>query len=910
MRVMTLAVIAGFALAPAPLHAQRPATGRVVGRVTDEVTGAPVSGAVVGVAAGGMQTSSGIDGRYTLQNMPAGRLALAIRAIGYAPKTVAGVVVTAGTVAVLDITLAPQAVQLSEITVAAAEQGSVAQGLEEQRFSVAIINSISVEQLTRSPDADAGQAVQRISSVAVQDGRYVIVRGLGERYTTTSLNNARLPSPEPDRKVVPLDLFPSSLLQSVSASKTFTPDQPGDFSGAQVNLQTREFDHGRMISLSTSAGWNSATTFRTLPLAPRAGLEWLGFVSSRRQLPVAVRDAGNLAGLSASALPGLIGSFRNAWSAQSGGRAPAGSIGVSVGGEDPVFGQLIGYVGSLTYATGTDVRKNEVRALAVADDSGRTRPENEYRGETATASVLWGGVLNLVTRIGTGTKLAIDNTYSRGGDNSVVRAFGQNEEFQRNFDITRLSFVARSVRSSQLRGEHLLAQRHTVSWAVTSSGVTRDEPDRSDLIYDARRDSLTGVVTPLRWWGGPRSGNRTFSTLRESGWQGDLSWKWALGPMASLKAGSQYRSTHRTADTRSYDIVNVGLSDAELQQAPEQIFRQADHLSLLANAFGGSYAAADRLWAGFALVELPLTRTIRVTGGARVEHSAVRVATHTPTGALSVAHPVTTDVLPSVALTTTLGENAQLRLAVSQTLSRPEYRELSSVCYFEILGGLTVCGNDALHRALIRNFDVRWEWYLASGELVSVGAFAKDFRNPIERILLGTTGATTAGFVNTQGATNWGVELEIRKNLGFLAGALRPFVLNANATLMRSRIRIGADSVASLTNSRRPMVGQSPYVLNVGLAYTSPRDAVSATVLWNVVGPRIVEAGTIPLPDTYEAARPLLDAALRIALRRGLSVKLDVRNLLDTPVRISQGEVTRSGYTVGRSLSVGVSVEP
>lgn len=908
MRVIVLVLAACLALVPGPLNAQRPATGRVVGRVTDEATGAPVSGAVVGVAAGGVQVSSGIDGRYTLLNMPTGRLALAIRAIGYAPKTVGGVGVTAGEVTVQDVVLSSQAVELAEITVAAAAQGSAAQALEEQRFSLNIVNAISIEQIARSPDGDAGQAVQRISGVAVQDGRYVIVRGLGERYTTTSLNSARLPSPEPDRKVVPLDLFPANLLQAVTASKTFTPDQPGDFSGAQVNLQTREFDRGRVLTWSTSTGWNSAATFRTLPAAPRTGMEWLGFAGGPRRLPAAVREAGNLTGVTSSQMSALIGAFRNTWSPGESGRAPSGSVGVSLGGEDPIFGRLVGYVGSLTYSNGTDVRRDEERALAVADAGGRTRPQNEYHGETVTSSVLWGGILNLTTRVGVGTKFSFDNTYSRGGDNSVVRAFGHNEEFQRDFDITRLSFVARSVRSNQLRGEHLFARAHTVSWAITSSGVTRDEPDRSDLVYEARRDSATGAVTPLRWWGGPRSGNRTFSTLRENGWQGDLNWQWALGPTLSVKAGGQYRSTDRSADTRSYDIVNVALDDAELQQSADRIFRQTDKLSLLANALGGSYDAGDHLWAGYALVEFPLTRRLRVTGGARVEHSAVRVATRTPAGALSVADPVTTDVLPALAVTVAVRENVQLRFAASQTLSRPEYRELSGVCYFEILGGLTVCGNDALHRALIRNFDARWEWFPASGEVVSLGAFAKDFTDPIERILVGTTGATTAGFVNTAGATNWGVEFEVRKNLGFVSRALQPFALEANATVMRSRIRIGADRVASLTNADRPMVGQSPYVLNLGFGYAAPRGTFSATVLYNIVGERIVEAGTLPLPDTYEDARPMLDAALRVSLRPGVSVKLDAKNLLDTPVRITQGQVTRSRYTVGRSVSVGVSI--
>jgi outer membrane receptor protein involved in Fe transport len=258
-----------------------------------------------------------------------------------------------------------------------------------------------------------------------------------------------------------------------------------------------------------------------------------------------------------------------------------------------------------------------------------------------------------------------------------------------------------------------------------------------------------------------------------------------------------------------------------------------------------------------------------------------------------------------------VGRNQQLRLAASQTLSRPEYRELSSVCYFEILGGTTVCGNSTLERARILNLDARWEWYPTGGELLSVGVFAKRFDQPIERILVGTTGATTASSVNTEGAQNYGVEFELRKNLGTLLGsAFLPFSVTANVTLMRSEIRIGAEDVTNLTNSDRPMVGQSPYVANLGLGYTSPGGRLMATALYNVVGRRIVEVGTLPLPDTYEEERHLVDLAVRYEVTRTMGLKLDLRNVLDAPYELTQGTVIRHRYTAGRSVSLGASWQP
>jgi hypothetical protein len=898
------------------VHAQvapAPRTGRVVGHVLDEKTGAPISGAQVGIAAGGAPVASAIDGRYTLLGVPEGTIAIAVRAIGYSPKTVSGIVVRAGGVASQDLTLTPQTVQLEEINVTAeAEHGTVAAGLAEQHDAPGIINAVTAEQISRSPDSDAGQAVQRVSGVTVQDGRFVFVRGLGERYTTTSINDARIPSPEPERKVVPLDLFPSNLLESVATAKTFMPDQPGDFSGAQVDLRTREFDRGRVSTWSLTAGWNGASTGRALPLAPRSSSEWLGFAGSGRNLPAAVAAQGNLASTPPSQIPVLVGSFRNVWSAQLRRGAPQASTSFTLGGEDPLFRQLIGYVLSASYGHSTEVRANEERAVAVADGTGQgTRARDAYRGSTATVSVLWGGIANFTARLGAGTKLTFNNTYTRSGDNSAVRAAGLNEEFAQTFDITRLTYVSRSVRSSQLAGEHLLGGRHTIAWAATASGVTREEPDRSDLIYEAAIDSVTGRVTPVSWFGGERSANRTFSSLEESGWQLDGSWQMRLGGGGgAVKVGGQYRTTDRDADTRSYDILNLSLTDQELRLPPEQLFQKTDQLALVANAFGGRYRAADRLTAGYAQLDLPVGGRVRLVGGARIENSRVAVTTTLPDGSVTTARPTNTDVLPSLALTVDLGRSHQVRVSATQTLSRPEYRELTGVPYFDILGGLTVYGNAGLRRALIQNFDARWEWYPGDDGVVSIGAFAKHFRDPIERVLVATTGATTVGFVNADGANDYGIEFEIRGGLSSVLGpAFSPFTVSANATLIKSRIEIGNDTISSLSNNLRPMVGQAPYVVNLALAYTSPRGRTSATLFYNVVGRRITEAGNLPRPDAYEEARNLLDASVRLTVSRRLGLKLEAKNILDAPYRVTQGSVTRQRYTTGRLFAAGLTWE-
>ena len=324
---------------------------------------------------------------------------------------------------------------------------------------------------------------------------------------------------------------------------------------------------------------------------------------------------------------------------------------------------------------------------------------------------------------------------------------------------------------------------------------------------------------------------------------------------------------------------------------------------------GGSYSADDKLVAGYGMFQLYLTAKLELLGGARVERSEVTVLTQPTVGASVTTNPIYTDLLPSVALNYRISETHTLRFAATQTLSRPEYRELAPVQYREVIGGDNILGNAALERALIQNYDARWEWYPNPAEVISIGLFAKRFKDPIERIYQATSGTRVVSFLNAESGQNYGVEFEARKNLRFLSPKLLNFSGQLNTTVMKSRIRIG-DGIASKLNDERAMVGQAPYVVNGGLTYTSTSGALSATILYNVVGRRIVNSAEAPLPDVYEKARQMVDFSLRFPILTGVKGKLDVRNLLDTPFEIEQGTVTREYYRTGRIFTVGLSWQP
>jgi hypothetical protein len=902
----------GLALLASPAAAQAP-TGRIIGRVVDAAAGAPIAGAEVELVNAATSQATALDGRYALRDVPAGEASIRVRMIGYRSKVVSGIHVVAGQATAQDISLDVATVELDEIAVTSeAERGSVSRALDEQRTAVGVVNVVSAEQISKSPDSDAGQAIQRVSGVTVQDGKYIAVRGLGERYTTTQLNGARLPSPDPEKKVVPLDLFPSGLLASISTAKTFTPDQWGDFSGAQVNLTTREFPARRQFSLSISSGLNTAATGKDIIRAPRTGGEWLGFAGSARALPAPLVGVRTLGGRTDAEINGMIASFRNAWAPVTGTGSANQSVSLALGGSGPVAGLDLGYVGSLSYGYSQEARADEVRALPNVEGDSLV-PIDRYTGSTGRNAVLWGGLLNLSTHFGTTSKLSFNNSYSRSADNEANQLAGFNEEFATPLILSRLTFTARSVRSDQLTGEHLLGDRHTVDWSVTNSRVTRDEPDRSDLSYIGTPDPVTGALVRGPWFAGEFSATKTFSTLTEDGWDFAGNYRLALGSLnrpVMLKTGVAYRMVDRDADSQPYDVQNRNLTVAERSVDPAQLFdgtyAMDGRLTLFVDQVGGQYTARDRITASYAMLDVPLGERLHLIGGGRLERWALDLTSWDRT--LSRDSTVlrrNTDLLPAVSLNYSLAPDQNLRFAASQTLSRPEYREITNVQSFNPIDGTFLFGNTNLQRARIQNYDLRWEWFPHEGEVVSLGVFAKRFSDPIERVFVFTSGAAALSYVNAASASDIGAELEFRKRLDGIAAGLRDFTLFSNVTLMRSRITPG-DS--SLTSIERPLVGQAGYIVNAGLSYS--RGGWSGTVLYNVVGRRIAEAGFRPYPDVYEEPRHLLDLSLEVPVMNAVALKLNGKNLLDSRVRFTQGTVDRLSYRAGRVVSLGAQWHP
>ena len=912
---LSIRVAAALLLSAATMHAQQ--ASRIEGLVLDADTRRPIADAGVQVVGTTLGTMTNADGAYRIGNVPPGTVTIQVRRLGYQPRTVTGLMLAEGAARSDTVLLSTAVARVASVEVRAnVDRGSVESTLDEQKDATGIVSSVGAEQISRSPDANAAQAVQRVSGVTVQDGKYVFVRGLGERYTTTSLNGARMPSPEPERKVVPLDLFPSGLLQSVTTSKSFTPDLSGDFSGAHVDIRTREFPGERQLTYGASVGYLDGAYAAEIPFAPGVGGEAFALAGAGRALPSVARQAGDLTSVTQQDKNQIINSFRDVWRAGSRTARPNMSLRGSMGGSERFVGKRVGYLVSGTYSYSQDVREEQTRALARPETGGLQSAYNQFQGTTSSESVLWGGLLNLSSLLGPSSRVDLNALYNRTADNEARVEHGNYEDLGLPLEIQRLDYVERSMWSTQVRGEHDHA-RQGLDWSLSASGVTRNQPDKSELVYEVVPAS-SGASASRLWLNTLAEGAvRTFAELDEKAGEAKATYRREIGALdrsITLKLGGLARGAMRDAGTSSYGIFAPSMDEARRALPPEELFGgrftapDSTVLSVRSLAQGGSYSAEEGVFAGFAMADVPLGGAFALTTGARVEHSDARITARSTIGDRNFTKRAFTDVLPAAVLTYRPTASQALRASASRTLARPEYRELAAIRTRDVLGGVDVRGNPDLVRTRIDNLDLRWEFYPRRGELLSAAVFAKRFHDPIERVFTASNTNSIVTFVNAEGADNYGVELEVRKSLDEIADILAPLSVNASATVMRSEIRLGGQSAAS-TNANRAMVGQAPYVVNAGLTYSDAGGNGSATLLYNRVGTRISEAGEQPLPDVRELARNMLDLSVRLPARRSMQVRFDVKNLLGAEHRLQQGSVLRESYGIGRVFQFGITVQ-
>lgn len=933
---LALALLALLTLAAAPLAAQQ--TGRIAGRVVNP-QGEPVVAGQVAVQGTALRTSTDVQGRYTLSGVPAGTHTVTATALGYSSKTVTGVAVAAGATAALDLALAGETLQLEALTVTAeAERGSTGALLSDRRNAATVQDAIGADQISQTPDGDAAAAVRRVPGVSVVDGKYVYVRGLGERYGQTTLNGASLPSPIPDRKAVPLDIIPTALLESVVTAKTYSPDQPGDYAGGLVQIETRSAPTERVLRASSSFGFVQGATGAQGLTYGGGGV--LGFDDGTRGLPAGIARNAAVNGLPAdpAARQSLVRDLTAApWGPGDADVPLNGGFGLAYGNEFNVLGRPLGLVGTLSWSS--SVSQPEDRAERIFAISGDDPVEQANFAATATArEATLGALFNASLRINGTDRITGTVVYNRLAETEARTLSGTYQNVGPYVDQYRVRYVDNTLASTQLRGEHYLAGLGNLSfkWRLAYSYAGRLEPGTRTAIYTAAEEDAQRLFAFSR----TESGLLLHQDLDDHAWNPGVDLKLPapfLGSTATLGFGGSADVRDRGVYARRIRLGTQSLTAADQALSPQELFTAerigdgAGQFTLSEATFAGdNYDADFTVWAGYAMLDAEILPRLRLSGGARIEAAEMNVMPTNPLGLTLQEYPSAslenTDILPGVNLTWQATADMNVRAAVSQTVARPQFRELAPYLYTDYFGGQTVVGNPYLERTRILNTDLRWELFLGSGSVVSVSGFYKRFDQPIEplALVLGTNPALT--YANADHADLYGTELELRGNLGRIVPALAELSLNSNLTLVHSSVTAGDATIFSFdqpltpaaisaSSESRPLFGQSPYVINAGVTWDHAATGSTATLLYNRFGRRLDAFGGQALPDVFEEGRTQLDFTVEQALPRGIALKLSGTRLLGDEVRFTQSfpngdKVVTRQYDLGRAFSLGLSWEP
>ena len=920
-RLALYAFLSGIGALPATVRAAGPTGGAVAGIVVDKSTGSPIAGAELELVGTEQKTRTTVDGRYSVRAAP-GTYALRISAVGYMPARLTDVAVTAGGTTRVDASLEPAGTASVEVieVVAKADTATEETQLLLRKKADVLSDTISAEVIKKTPGSAAADLVKRAPAVTVKDNKYLFVRGLSERYTAATLNGSKLPSTDPNRRAVPLDLFPADFLESLSIIKSYTPDLPGDFSGGLADLKLRNFPSQLKYGFSIKGGANSQTTFSDFDTYKGSKYDTFGYGESFREIPQGTPNPfDNLS-------PNRFAQarrFRDIWNVDSITAPPDFAVDASVGNTLGPLGFQIGGVFANTYRFRTE-RQKQFRNAGDLDDP-EISLSDDFLANRSTYETGIGALLTAAYRIGWDHTLTLRTLFNHGSEDQVKTAQGETENLglvgqvqqQIEFEYSEEQLVF-----SQFAGEHEFDWLR-VDWRSAIAQTIADQPDTR---FQARNGAPGGpyefVADSL---GGQRLYNKMDETLSDSGVDFTVPFETRLpftdvwkGLAARLKFGGGYLYRIRHFEQRRFQyLVPPGAFDLTL---PTEVLLAPGNIKPGGVDFGeltakrDQYDATEKVLGGYGMLDLPIVRDrLRVVGGVRYEDSHITTHVFTDEGDLLPSEIPNNNVnfLPGVSLIYSPIDDMNVRLAWSQTVSRPDFRELAPAEFPAQRGERAMVGNPFLQQADITSYDARWEWFFSPTEILSVGFFYKELTKPIEQTVIQRASDLVNSFANADTGWVYGLEFEGRKNFQFLWPQLRDLSILSNATWAQSEVTAPRGSTLEVqTNTTRQLQGQPNFIVNVALEYSPPRFG-SFRLLYNVIDDRISDVGTFGLPDIIETRRHQLDAVLIFPLQDlagvPLSLKLGVSNILNEPIEYTQGGETQLRYTTGVSFGLGLS---
>lgn len=870
-------------------------TGTLSGKVTSASNNEALTGVTIYNAAKKINVTTDVEGRFSIRLAP-GSYELTFSLTGYKTKTINEIAVTNGQLNELNIVLVEQKKELDEVVVTAtpARRESANAVLSMQKNNTSVSDGISSESIKKSPDRNVGEVLKRVTGTSVQDDKYVIVRGLNDRYNIATINGAVMPSTEPDRRTFSFDVVPSDMIDNVLINKTATPDMPGEFSGGIVQVTTKDIPYKNAFGLAFSTSYNTISTGKDFNIGHRGSLDYLGFDDGTRTFPSRFPSTNRWRALSteqkievsrrmyntygddiSKALPGLNGqiNFAKKFNGKKGG--------------------TYGVLGAVTYRNSQTIQVTDRQQYG--DATGTNNLLFDYADTSYSFSTSLGALLNVGYKKGK-NKFVLKNLFNRVFDNSNTIREGANFNDLQYINKNRIAIaMVKTIFSTQLEGEHAVGEKNDkFKWNLNYAFTQKDQPDYRSQPYQKSLSQQNDKSIPYGI--ALRNTYRFWSELLENtlGGKADYSKQLNWGSTTStLKAGflAQYKIREFDARAFRYEAAsNNNFNSALLTLPAGQVFNDGNmyaegfYLNDITNNTD-RYDANSLLTGSYLMLDNKFNEKWRLIWGVRVETFNYEVETGNVSGTNTIIKKNYLDILPSANLIYSFSNKSNLRFSASRTVSRPDFREVANFSYFDFVRAAIIRGNGALERSQNTNIDLRFEIYPQSGEIISASLFFKHFNKPIEQRMSGESSLEyqVITYFNPDNAYAYGIELDLRKKLSFFGDGKfwNNTTFSANTSLIKSTVDL--DNSSNPYDTKRPMQGQSPYLVNLSLTYADAEADWSSTVLFNRIGQRIETVGAFGIPDVYENGRSILDFQLskKVMKKKG-EIKINMANLLNT----------------------------
>lgn len=834
-------------------------------------------------------------------------------------------------------------------------KGSAAAVLQERQNQAFVADILGAEQIARTGDSDAASALRRVTGLTLVDGKFIYVRGLGERYSSTQLNSMMVPSPDPTRSVIPLDLFPSSIIESLSVQKSFSPNMPGHFGGGNVNVRTKSIPKDSIANVQIQAGLNT-TNSNDSPWYQGGGDDWQGRDDGTRAISqtldtVFATDPGSLLNLSTEVNQQILSELNRDISANRESVDPNISGNVSFGDYFDLDDEMkLGFIAAAGYSSSW-LASNERNVYNLRRSGGEIGINEFEDGESTEHTIRWSGMLNIGFEYNKNHKFELNNiflhdTRDRFRDRlrESTNTIQEENEQLRAIDIL---YEEREMKVGQLKGLHFFPEYQGIGfdWYYSESTADRNAPGGFEALFAETIDVDSGAVLDSRL---SRAAPPEYAWQRLTDESKTYGWNMTYpiygdGYDIEFKVGADFFDKARTANNVTVDV--------QIRDVPTDFLIGDSYPDIFSNANisdptftvgfedrtieGDKFVAATKLDAYYFMTDAALGDW-RITAGFRYEDfKQISVPNIAHTGLFAVEGQEISDLalsedklFPSLAITYQLNEEMQLRFNASETNIRPDLRDLSSTFYIDPLTDLLVRGSTELQTSELLNFDVRWEWYMEGANNLSVAFFYKDITAPIELIEIPSATEGPQQLLTSNGETGevFGTEIEFLHDLAWLGGIGNDMYVSGNLTLSDSEVKLGLDNrdgiffsqlsaalpgnpdpasiTVAPTNDVRRLIGHSKWVANMQVGYDSPDGEHSVSLVYNVFGERIIITGANGFEDGFEQPFHSVDLVYTYFPTFNTKVRFRVKNLLDEEKEIVQEGVTILQEDVGTSFDI------